>query len=237
MGAEFRVQTPEAGAIADIVRGGPTQWGRTRAAAPARSRGATTLKELGISKDQSSRWQALAGVPDEDFEAALGGEVKPTTNGIIAKPLKMPETSLWLWGRLRDFEHHGLPDMRCDEATELMTDAMLADVRRLAPLVAAWLEDLANDIRLSTSALPPASDVGRTTGECLKLTRLGHGCSAAFSLGRYPCQSCAAWKRPQTNSRNPRAPCLSPLRFRWPSPSLCKRSPQVARSVRDEACQ
>ncbi len=36
-----------------------------------------TLKALGISPDQSSRWQALAGVPQEDFEAALGGDEKP----------------------------------------------------------------------------------------------------------------------------------------------------------------
>ncbi len=68
---------------------------------------AKTLSEMDISKDQSSRWQALGAVPEEDFEAALSGEEKPSTNGIIAKPSKMPETSLWLWGRLRDFERDG----------------------------------------------------------------------------------------------------------------------------------
>ncbi len=88
-----------------------------------------TLSDLGVSKGQSSRWQALAGVPEEDFEAALAAPEKPTTNGIIAKPPKMPATSLWLWGRLRDFERDGLLDMNSDEATELMTDAMLANVR------------------------------------------------------------------------------------------------------------
>ena len=52
------------------------------AAAPTRSSRATTLKELGVTKDQSSRWQALAGVSEEDFETALAGEEKPSTNGI-----------------------------------------------------------------------------------------------------------------------------------------------------------
>ena len=56
--------------------------------------GGKTLKELGISKDQSSRWQGMAGVPEEEFEAALGGEEKPSTNGIIAKPPQMPAASL-----------------------------------------------------------------------------------------------------------------------------------------------
>ena len=72
---------------------------------------------------------AAARLPEEDFEVALGGEEKPSTNGIIAKPPQMPATSLWLWGRLRDFERDGLLDMNSNEATELMTDAMLADVR------------------------------------------------------------------------------------------------------------
>ncbi len=68
------------------------------------SRGTTgdksTLSDLGITRDQSSRWQSLAGVPTEEFEAAFASEKKPSTSGIIAKPRKMPATSLWPWGRL-----------------------------------------------------------------------------------------------------------------------------------------
>lgn len=35
--------------------------------------GPTTLAELGISKDQSSKWQQLAAVPEAEFEAVLAG--------------------------------------------------------------------------------------------------------------------------------------------------------------------
>ena len=42
-----------------------------------------TLSDLGITKDQSSDWQKLGEVPEDEFEAALAGEDKPTTSGII----------------------------------------------------------------------------------------------------------------------------------------------------------
>jgi hypothetical protein len=43
-----------------------------------------TLQELGISKTQSSRWQKLAGIPEEEFEATFRQPDKPSTSGILA---------------------------------------------------------------------------------------------------------------------------------------------------------
>lgn len=80
-----------------------------------------TIEELGITYDQSSQWQSLADVPEEDFEAALAGPAKPTMNGIVqahkqqkkkkqAPPdkdvPKLHPHGLWLWGRLRDFDRN-----------------------------------------------------------------------------------------------------------------------------------
>jgi hypothetical protein len=47
---------------------------KARGGNPNLSRGATgspTLDELGISRDPSSKWQRLATVPEDQFEAAL----------------------------------------------------------------------------------------------------------------------------------------------------------------------
>ena len=70
------------------------------------------LQTAGVTTDQAHRWEKLADVPEDQFEAALAGPDMPTTAGIIAAatdvPVKRDERALWLLGRLRDFERDGL---------------------------------------------------------------------------------------------------------------------------------
>jgi hypothetical protein len=125
------------------ARGNP----RGRGARIVQSDGPTaqTLSGLGITRDQSSQWQRLAAVPEPQFEAALAGPGRPTTNGIITaafppKPKPVSSEALWLWGRLRDFERDGLLAMHPSEVLATMTAEMLDDVVELAPHVADWLK-------------------------------------------------------------------------------------------------
>lgn len=109
-----------------------------------------TLEELGISHDQSSKWQQLAEIPPDQFEAALKGPEMPTTNGILAavRPEKskgpewMESDVLWMWGRLRDFEERGMLAVHPRHFYDKMHGAMQRDVRRLVPLVRDWLKKL-----------------------------------------------------------------------------------------------
>ena len=47
--------------------------------------------------------------------------------------LKVGGDSLWLWGRLRDFERYVLLDKAQEELLETMNDRMRGDMHRLAP--------------------------------------------------------------------------------------------------------
>ena len=108
------------------------------------------LSDLGITRDQSSKWQQLANVPAAEFERAVNSDgPKPTTDGIINANIlrerpqpRMDADALWLWGRLRDFERNELFNRKPHELLAAMTDSMRDDCFRISPRVLAWLEEL-----------------------------------------------------------------------------------------------
>lgn len=110
---------------------------------------AEALQRTGISRQTANRYEALANVPKETFEAALREPTKPTTNAILEKGRamaqvheardpqpRMPADALWLWGRMNDFERDGYAKKNPADLLEQMTDAMRDDVLRIAPLMA-----------------------------------------------------------------------------------------------------
>ncbi len=73
----------------------------------ARSSSTTTLEDLGISKDQSSRYQKLAAIPEDDFEQRLEASKQAgrqlTTAAILegdVRPGQDDESATRAWGRV-----------------------------------------------------------------------------------------------------------------------------------------
>lgn len=100
-----------------------------------------TLSEMGITKDQSSKWQALAKVDEKVFEEAVSAPAKTddgkrnpiSTKKIInpdypvsPKP-KMNEHALWWWGTLIRLEKDSRFSLSVEELLSEMTDAMRSD--------------------------------------------------------------------------------------------------------------
>ena len=122
---------------------------------PKKMSDGTTFSKPNITRDQSSKWQQLADVPEGKFEEALTSDQLPSTEEIInrqkkLKPMtpesvgleksKVDDDSLWLCGRLTDFQDRKLLDRTHSDLLAGMTTTMRREVYRLAPLVSQWLK-------------------------------------------------------------------------------------------------
>jgi len=133
------------------TRGSDAFRGNQHAKVMSRHATSPSLSSLGISRDQSSKWQKLAGVPEDQFEDALRDpEHKPSTAGILRKSNgsqeQMNPHALWLWGRLRDFERDRVSETAAHDLLGEMTETMIADVARIAPIFASYLNSLEDHI-------------------------------------------------------------------------------------------
>jgi len=148
--------------LGELVRATPQTARQIVSNGATRSPYAEALDRTGISRQTAHRYQALADVPAATFEAALRDPEKPTTTGLLAKAEaaravqaakdsapQMPSDSLWLWGRARDLERDGYFTKDAGALLSPMTDSMLADMRRLLPLMAAFINELTEAIHES----------------------------------------------------------------------------------------
>lgn len=75
---------------------------------------------------------------EEPTKAKLRRELQPKA----ASQKTMNPKALWVWGRLKDFERDGILAADPSDLLAEMTEPMRADVRHLAPAVAAFVEQL-----------------------------------------------------------------------------------------------
>ena len=107
-----------------------------------------TLSEMGVTKDQSSKWQKLAEVPEAEFEKAINTQgAKPSTNHILksrqedSEQKRMNGNSLWLWGTLRDMRKNNLFAVPLSSLTDEWTDAMKEDAESILNQLQKWVNE------------------------------------------------------------------------------------------------
>jgi hypothetical protein len=109
---------------------------------------AEALEANELDEREARRWQNLARMPEQEFEAAFSYRLPRKKRAkkvkLERRAPKKQETddALWFWGRLRDFETMHLLEQDPQILLDEMTDSMRGDVQRLAPRVAAWLDTI-----------------------------------------------------------------------------------------------
>ena len=107
---------------------------------------AGALESSGISTQQSSNYQKLAAIPEEEFEKAVDNlAVKPSTNHIVRpkppEPERMDKDSLFVWGTLRDMRSKGIFDIDLSFIVDEWTDAMKEDAESIINQLKKWVNN------------------------------------------------------------------------------------------------
>lgn len=97
------------------------------------------LSAAGISTQQASEWERLSEVPRDDFEAALSTK---SVRDLIDKPTPVSDDALLFIGTMRDFERRGYLARTPADFMATMTETMLEEVYRIAPLASDWLSTI-----------------------------------------------------------------------------------------------
>ena len=125
----------------------------------ARERTTSSPEAVGVSDLRISHKEIHEARQVRDAEAADPGITRRTLDSLIERgeePTKaavrreiaarpeprVNDSSLWLWGRLRDFDAKGITTASPATLLDGMTEPMRADVARLVPSVREFLEEL-----------------------------------------------------------------------------------------------
>jgi hypothetical protein len=115
-----------------------------------------TLEDFGITRDQSSKWQQLADVPEQTFENLVTEDGMSTEEILrrMAPPTPPPSVDLrvlFVWSHLKDFASGdwtgGKPVLESDPkaVVDLMEPGCRRECAKLAPQVVAWLTKLGKE--------------------------------------------------------------------------------------------
>jgi hypothetical protein len=124
-----------------------------------------TLSDLGVSKDQSRKFQQLADIPTEQFEEAVSGsDAVPTTGGVLGHAKRqrshsaganhnasacrgMPPLFEWVYRQVLAFDNTGTLSSNATDIYAQMSRDQRRDVARVARLLIPWLQTMIGECR------------------------------------------------------------------------------------------
>jgi len=105
-----------------------------------------TLSSNKLTKQEASRWQQLAKIPEEEFEERLTKQRTISTRGLVdppkLEPFHAPQSTMFVWGWLCDFDKRDLTGRDPADVYAEMSVPMQRDIYRLCPAFVEWMTQL-----------------------------------------------------------------------------------------------